>query len=349
MSAIFPSTLGVNFSNTFQSVPVSATDAATQIVATGTKMVKTYNYTQTDFIEKAKASGLKVILGIPNDKLEDLSNETTASVVDTKKKKPDTKTIIVDVVKKYSDTIIMVCVGNEPLGPWWNGAYSGYLAGAIQNLNKALISASVPTPLTVPFNYAIMGNSYPPSAGAINSSLTTTIKSVCKVIKSSGGVFMINIYPFLNAYPPNPDITLKYCLFTATKKSDGWPPKDGNYQYKNIFDASYDALYVALGAIGYGDLNITIGECGWPTGPLSNAIASLDNAKTFNKNLVAHCKSGTGTPRVPGKITCFIFEMYDEDNKSVAPGEFEKHWGVYEADPTKKKPANYSAKYTLDL
>lgn len=349
MSVNFPSTLGVNFSNTFQSTPVSASDAATQIAAMGTKMVKTYNYTQTDFIEKAKAAGLKVVLGIPNDKLEDLSSETAPSTADAKKKKPDTKTAIVDVVKAYPDTIIMVCVGNEPLGPWWEGAYSPYLAKAIANLNDALIAASVPTPLTVPFNYAIMGKSYPPSKGAIKSSLTSTIESVCAVIKSSGGVFMINIYPFLNAYPVNPDITLKYCLFTATKKSDGWPEKDGDYQYKNIFDASYDALYIALGAIGYGDLNITIGECGWPTGPSSNAIATLGNATTFNTNLVAHCKSGTGTPRVPGKINCFVFEMYDEDKKSIKPGEFETHWGVYKADPTTKKPANYSAKYTLTL
>ena len=63
MSVNFPSTVGVNFSNTFQSVPVLVSDAATQIAAMGTKMVKTYNYTQTDFIEKAKAAGLKVVLG----------------------------------------------------------------------------------------------------------------------------------------------------------------------------------------------------------------------------------------------------------------------------------------------
>ncbi|MFY0631713.1 MAG: hypothetical protein JXR05_15215 [Flavobacteriaceae bacterium] len=335
MSVNFPSTVGVNFSNTFQSTPVSASDAATQITAMGTGMVKTYNYTQTDFIKKAKAAGLKVVLGIPNDELEALSNNTTSAVV--------------DVVTTYSDTIIMVCVGNEPLGPWWNGAYSPYLADAISNLHTALGTASITMPLTVPFNFAIMEKSYPPSKGAINSSLTATIESVCAVIKSSGGVFMINIYPFLNAYPVNPDITLKYCLFTAKKASDGWPPKDGTHQYTNIFDASYDALYIALGAIGYGDLNITIGECGWPTGPTSNAIATLGNATTFNTNLVAHCKSVTGTPRVPGKINCFIFEMYDEDNKSTKPGEFETHWGVYKADPTTKKPANYSAKYTLDL
>ncbi|MBL4604498.1 MAG: hypothetical protein JKY02_02195 [Flavobacteriaceae bacterium] len=349
MSVNFPSTVGVNFSNTFQSTPVSATDAATQIAALGTKMVKTYNYTQTDFIKEAKANGLKVILGIPNDHLEDLSKEKPTTTGDTAKKQPDTESIIVDVIKKYSDTIIMVCVGNEPLGPWWGGAYSGYLAKAVQNLNAALIAASVPTPLTVPFNYAIMSKSYPPSKGAIHTSLTATIESVCAVIKSSGGVFMINIYPFLNAYPPEEHVTLKYCLFTATKAADGWPPIDGAYQYKNIFDASYDALFMALTTIGYGDLNITIGECGWPTGPSSNAIATLANATTFNTKLVAHCKSGTGTPRVSGKINCFIFEMYDEDTKSIAPGEFEKHWGVYKADGTTKHPAKYTAKYTLSL
>lgn len=326
MSVNFPSTVGVNFSNTFQSTPISAKDAAKQIAATGTGMVKMFNYTETDFIEKAKAKGLKIILDVPNDGLKDLSKNTTSAVV--------------DVVKKYSDTIIMVCVGNEPLGSWWGGVYNKLLVSAIQNLNKALIAAKVATPLTVPFNFAIMGASYPPSAGALNSSYTKIITDVCKVIKNSGGVFMINIYPFLDINSNPKDIKLPYCLFTATSKH--WVP-DGKYTYKNIFDASYDALYVALKAINYGDLSIVVGECGWPTGPEADYVtATLANATTFNQNLITHCQSGKGTPRVPNKkINCFIFEMYDEDNKSIAPGKFEKHWGVYDAKG--------KAKYAISL
>ncbi|PHS04842.1 MAG: hypothetical protein COA88_13160 [Kordia sp.] len=324
MSVKFASTVGVNFSNTFQSKPISATKAASQIKGMGVGMVKMFNYTQTDFIDAAKAEGLQVIIDIPNDGLKDLSNNNTSAVV--------------DVVKKYSGTIVMVCVGNEPLGSWWGGAYNDLLVPAIQNLNTALIAAKVPTPLTVPFNFAIMGTSYPPSSGALNSSYASIVASVCDVIKSSGGVFMVNIYPFLDVNS-NPSIPLAYCLFTAT--SSDWV-QDGSYTYKNIFDASYDALFVALTAIGHGDLSIAVGECGWPTGPSASYVAATTaNAKTFNQNLITHCKSGVGTPRVPNvPINCFIFEMYDEDTKSTAPGEFERHWGVCDANGTEKYSLN---------
>jgi exo-beta-1,3-glucanase (GH17 family) len=326
MSVKFASTVGVNFSNTFQKTPISATTAASQIAGIGAGVVKMFNYTQTDFIKAAKAQGLQVILDVPNDGLSDLSKNITSAVV--------------DVVKQYPDTIIMVCVGNEPLGSWWNNAYNDLLTSAIQNLNTALIAAEVPTPLTVPFNFAIMGASYPPSAGALNSSYTKIVTDVCKVIKSSGGVFMINIYPFLDINSNPKDIKLPYCLFTAT--SAHWI-QDGSYTYKNIFDASYDALHVALTAIGYGDLSIAVGECGWPTGPEADYVtATLANATTFNQNLITHCKSGKGTPRVPNiDINCFIFEMYDEDKKSTDPGKFETHWGVNDASG--------KAKYTLSL
>ncbi|MFT5780163.1 MAG: hypothetical protein ACI837_003124, partial [Crocinitomicaceae bacterium] len=273
----------------------------------------------------AQAKSFQIILAVPNDGLQDLADNKCSAVV--------------DMVKKYPGTVIMVCVGNEPLGAWWKGAFTNLVVPAIQNLNAALIAAKIPTPLTVPFNYAIMDVSYPVSSGALKSANTAIVSSVCDVIKSSGAVFMINIYPFLNT-TPDIGIPLPYCLFTAT--SDDWS-HDGAYTYKNIFDASYDALFIALTALGHGDLSIAIGECGWPTGPKATyPTATLTNATTFNQNLIAHCKSGLGTPRVPNiPIICFVFEMYDEDQKDINPGLFETHWGVYEADGT--------AKYTIAL
>ena len=325
MSVSFATTIGMNFSNTFQKAPISVSTAAKAIADTGAGVVKMYNYTQTDFIEDAKSNSLQVIIGVPNDKLANLSaNSSTALAA------------IVNVVKTYSDTIIMICVGNEPLAPWQKGDYNRTLVPAIQNLQTALIAANVATPLTVPFNYAIMSASYPPSAGALDSNLTTIIKDVCKVIKSSGAVFMINIYPFLDITAHPDDIQLPYCLFT----SNSVVVQDGSYGYKCIFDASYDALSIALTALGYGDLQIVVGECGWPSDP-NDEYPNTDspNPKTFNTNLITHCQSGNGTPRHPNiKINCFIFEMYDEDLKDTSPGDFEIYWGI--CDKTGK--AKYS-------
>lgn len=57
MSVNFPSTVGVNFSNTFQSNPISATTAASQIAAAGIGMVKMFNYTETDLLLRRKLQG----------------------------------------------------------------------------------------------------------------------------------------------------------------------------------------------------------------------------------------------------------------------------------------------------
>ena len=314
--------MGMNFSNTFQSTPIKAKKATSQISGLGTGVVKTYNYTQTDVIEEAKKSLIQVVLGIPNDKLKSLSkNDATALAA------------VVDVVKSY-DNIIMICVGNEPLGTWWKGAYNATLVPSMKNLKTALKAANVARPLTVPFNFAIMGVSYPPSKGALNKTAGPIVAEACKIIKSTGGAFMINIYPFLDRIGNRTDVKLPYCLFTSSSVV----VQDGKYGYKNIFDASYDALYVALGIIGYQDLQIVVGECGCPTGPKATyPEATVPNATTFNQNLIAHCQSGNGTPRVPNvNIPCFIFEMYDEDEKDTSPGTFETEWGVYDKSGTAK-------------
>jgi exo-beta-1,3-glucanase (GH17 family) len=100
-----------------------------------------------------------------------------------------------------------------------------------------------------------------------------------------------------------------------------------------------DALHVALGRIACGDLEIVVGECGWPTD--GGLDATVNNAQTFNQNLIYHCKSGKGTPRYPGKqIQCFVFEMYDEDTKPIDAGQFERFWGV--------KGGNGNFKYGLN-
>jgi Glycosyl hydrolases family 17 len=141
--------------------------------------------------------------------------------------------------------------------------------------------------------------------------------------KLSGAPFMVNIYPFITRKDHRGDVSLEYCLFTANRVV----VQDGRYGYTNIFDAMIDALHVALDKIGYGDLEIVIGECGWPT--QGDQDATTANAQIFNQNLINHCQSGAGTPRNPDKpIRCFVFEMYHENQKDTGPGPFEHFWGV---------------------
>ncbi len=333
-NSIFNTTIGVNFSNTFQSSKekVDAVSAASQIKATGVRTVKMFTYNQIDCISAFAAQELQVLVDVPNGDLKACANNDAATI-----------NAIIKVLTDNPTTIPMICVGNEPLGEWWNNAYSPYLVAALTNIKAAIKVKGLSTKVTVPFNYAIMGNSYPPSAGTLNSNLKNIILDVCTILKADDSVFMINVYPFITQNN-QPSIPLDYCLFTAKNDSGVWV-HDGNYTYKNIFDAMYDALYVALGNNNYGDLPIVIGEAGWPTGPVASyPSATNTNAQTFNQNLIKHCKSGNGTPRRSGKIPCFLFEMYDENTKPTGAGTYENHWGTYGYDATKD---NYKAKYTL--
>jgi hypothetical protein len=165
-----------------------------------------------------------------------------------------------------------------------------------------------------------MGNSYPPSNGSIKPELVDVIKGTCEVMRSTGSPFMVNIYPFLARRDNPKDVSLDYCLFNGKVV-------DGSYTYSGIFHAMMDALYVALGRIGYGNLEVVIGESGWPT--QGHEDATTGNAEKFNNALIRNIKT-TGTPRFPNRpIRCFLFEMYDEDQKSVEHGPFEHYWGVY--------------------
>jgi exo-beta-1,3-glucanase (GH17 family) len=273
------------------------------------------------FMQAARAKKLTLAVGCTNEELAGLADDKTGPLV--------------NLIGQYKDIVAWVCVGNEPLGSWHGGKYNSKLVPAVTNVAAALKKAGLAIGVTVPQNFEFMQDSYPPSAGSVKPGLKDIIKGTCAVMRSSGAPFMVNVYPFITYIQNRHVIPLPYCLFTA--RPDQWVI-DGKYTYKNIFDAMLDALHVALGKIDCGDLEIVVGECGWPTA--GDPDATVANAQTFNQRLINHCKSSEGTPRYPGKpIQCFVFEMYDEDKKSTDPGKFEPFWGV--------KGAGGSFKYAL--
>ncbi|XWS26517.1 hypothetical protein CRYUN_Cryun26dG0038300 [Craigia yunnanensis] len=66
-----------------------------------------------------------------------------------------------------------------------------------------------------------------------------------------------------------------------------------------------------------------------------------DNARRFNQALPNRIIQGYGSPRRRSPTDVYIFSLIDEDNKSVEPGNFERHWGIFNYDG--------SIKYPLDM
>lgn len=86
--------------------------------------------------------------------------------------------------------------------------------------------------------------------------------------------------------------------------------------------------------MGYDDLEIVVAETGWPSRGDANEVGtSVENAKLYNGNLIAHLRSLVGTPLMPGKsVDTYIFALYDEDMK---PGpSSERAFGLFKPDLT---------------
>ncbi|GJZ17624.1 glucan endo-1,3-beta-glucosidase [Tanacetum coccineum] len=127
---------------------------------------------------------------------------------------------------------------------------------------------------------------------------------------------LANIYPYF-AYIRTPSIELSYALFTKPDTGD---------QYKNLFDAMYDAHLAAQSRLGGANVPIVVSESGWPSA--GDDGATMETAATYYRNLIAHVKSTKGTPLRPGRsIETYLFAMFDEDQKQGK--ESEKHFGVF--------------------
>ncbi|KAH1194325.1 Glucan endo-1,3-beta-glucosidase 8 [Glycine max] len=79
---------------------------------------------------------------------------------------------------------------------------------------------------------------------------------------------------------------------------------------------------------------------GWPTEGDKNA--NTGNALRFYNGLLPRLAANRGTPRRPGYIEVYLFGFIDEDAKSIAPGNLERHWGTFRYDGQPKFPMDLS-------
>lgn len=86
--------------------------------------------------------------------------------------------------------------------------------------------------------------------------------------------------------------------------------------------------------MSFKDVEIVIAETGWPYKGDANEVGpSIENAKAYNGNLVAHLRSMVGTPLMPGKsVDTYLFALFDEDLKPGPPSE--RSFGIYKPDLT---------------
>jgi hypothetical protein len=225
-----------------------------------------------------------------------------------------------------------VAVGNEPFLTSYNGSFLNVTLPALQNIQNALNEAGVGDNIkaTVPLNADVYNSpdSNPvPSAGRFRTDISPLMTEIVQFLDKNKAPFTINIYPFLSLYGHD-DFPFNFAFFDG----DATPVVDAatGIQYTNVFDANFDTLVSSLKAAGFGDMPIVVGEVGWPTDGDKNANGG--NAYRFYNGLLARLGANKGTPLRPGYIEVYLFGLIDEDAKSIAPGSFERHWGIFRYD-----------------
>ncbi|KAF7083464.1 hypothetical protein CFC21_087251 [Triticum aestivum] len=276
-----------------------------------------------------RKSGLEVMVGIPNELLTTMANSMKAADKWVEKN-----------VSNYLNkgcNVRYVAVGNEPFLSTYNGSFLLTTFPALKNIQSALVKAGLGNQIkvTVPQNADVYDTATgKPSDGDFRTDIHDRILEIVKFLSDTGGVFTVNIYPFISLYI-DPNFPAEYAFFDGRSQ----PVVDGSATYTNMFDANHDTLIWALKKNGYGNLPIVIGEIGWPTDGDMNANAQL--AQRFNQGFMTHIATGQGTPMRPGPIDAYLFSLIDEDDKSIQPGNFERHWGIYTYDGIPKYQLNF--------
>lgn len=232
-----------------------------------------------------------------------------------------------------------VAVGDEPFLQSYGEQFKPFVIGAAINIQTALVRANLDSKVkvVVPCSFdAFLSESNLPSKGHFRAELNKTMIQLLTFLDKHSSPFFVTISPFLSLQQ-NKNISLDFTLFKETAKAHN----DSHRTYKNSFDLSYDTLVAALSTVGFSKMDIVVSQIGWPTDGAANANSSI--AETFLKGFMKHLHSKMGTPLRPHNppVETYIFSLLDEDQRSIATGNFERHWGLFTFDG--------QAKYHVDF
>lgn len=268
-------------------------------------------------------SGIRVTVSVPNDQLLGIgqSNATAANWVN--------RNILSHVP---ATNITAIAVGSEVLTTLPNAA--PVLVSALKFIHSALVASNLDSQIKVstPHSSSIILDSFPPSQAFFNRSWDPVMLPLLKFLQSTSSSLMLNVYPYYDYMQSNGVIPLDYALFRPLPPNKEAVDANTLLHYTNVFDAVVDAAYFAMSYLNFTNIPVIVTESGWPSkGDSSEQDATLENANTYNSNLIRHVLNNTGTPKHPGiVVSTYIYELYNEDLRSGPNSE--KNWGLFDAN-----------------
>ncbi|CAN1167170.1 Glucan endo-1,3-beta-glucosidase [Linum perenne] len=279
--------------------------------------------TNSTILRAFAGTGISVSVGIPRESIPSLS------------KLPAAKSWVAEHISPFhpSTKFRYIVVGNEIL--FWNETSviknavpaMKSLTNAMKSLTNALKLANLThIKVTTSHSLNILRSTQPPSAAAFKNFEAGKLMKILEFNLKTKTPFMVNPYPFLKVWDGYPDHD--YATFRPNKGIS-----DGRIKYTNMLDEMLDAVYVSMKKLDprFKDIEIVIGETGWPTkGDPTQPGPGLENARSYNWNLVKHVSSGKGTPLMPNRsFETYIFSLFNENLKTYIS---DQNFGILNPD-----------------
>lgn len=314
--------MGVNYGRIANNLP-SAVKVVQLLKSQGLGRVKVYD-TDPSVLKALSKSGIKVTVDLPNEQLFSAAKRQAFA----------NSWVQRNVAAYYPATQIeAIAVGNEVFVDPHNT--TKFLVPAMKNIHAALVKYNLDKAIKVssPIALSALQNSYPASAGSFRPNLVETVfRPMLDFLRQTGSFLMVNAYPFF-AYESNSDvISLDYALF---RENPGVVDAGNGLRYFSLFDAQIDAVFAAMSALKYDDIEVVVTETGWPSKGDENEVgASVENAAAYNGNLVRRILTGGGTPLRPkSDLTVYLFALFNENLKNGPTSE--RNYGLFY--PTEQK------------
>jgi len=322
--------VGVGFSLAFQKRRLDVNIAARRLQDLGIQCVRLWNY-DSSYLSALLDVGIRdVLVNVPTHELTELADGSRGS--------PNDKALsVARALKPFANQgmSLRIAVGNEPLASWEGGTGNGpLLIAALEQMHMALAEEQLDgIRLTLPFFNGVLHTSYPPERGSFGSAYTQTISQVASVLLRTGGEFTIHLYPWF-ARKGNPgQVPLDLALGRRGTDVHG-------RHYSGLLHMQVVATRAALTQLDtrFGQMPLSIGECGWPSA--GHPEATLQHAGDFTRNAM-DAANDIDMPLDPHLRTLYLFEAFDEQSKSShghggSSRETENHFGLMREDGTLK-------------
>ncbi|KAL2246538.1 glucan endo-1,3-beta-glucosidase 8-like [Sesamum indicum] len=260
---------------------------------------------------------IAITVTMPNENLQHLFNRGLASYW------------LQEKVRKYQTqnvNIRYVHIGNEPFSKLSHESLFTNVTSSLRYIQEMIVRNGYEnvTATTPHYTDVLKPGIKKPSEAEFRPDIMELMVEFVTLLNTSKAPFVVNMFPLIFNGENNWDPEFAF----IDNKSNFTIQDDNGLVYTNVFEFIYDSFLHAIKKAGGPDVELTVGQIGWPTDGYPGATSA--NAERFFGKLLPFVKSSKGTPLRPGiSIEVYIHTLVDENLHKIKLGAFRRHWGVY--------------------